>query len=210
MPLTVNLAKPSDAPKKLALNLKKNESFLVRLAWDCKSDLDLHALVAVNQGAGAKIAEFDDILSIYNVQRTVRGQAEGFLPLAADKTFSVRGGALVHSPDATDGQLSDDDDEWIRIIPGQLKLPGSGYIEIVLVAMIHGGNRPQFRNVSNARVIVENEDHEQLLVVNLSEHFGDFTGVQMGSVIIDSNGPAFSPVGVGFVGDFNDVLAQFS
>lgn len=210
MSLSVNLAKPSDAPRKLTLNLKKNESFFVRLAWDCPSDLDLHALVAVNRGEGARISEFEDILSVYNVQRTVRGQQEGYLPLAADKTFSVHGGALVHSPDATDGQLSDDDDEWIRVFPSRLRLPASGYIEIVLVTMIHGPGKPVFRNVKNARVVVENEDHEQLLVVSLSDHFADFSGVQMGSIIIDGNGPAFSPVGVGFVGDFNDVLAQFS
>ncbi|WP_370682412.1 TerD family protein [Comamonas sp. GB3 AK4-5] len=210
MSLVVNLVKPSDAPKKLSLNLQKNESFLVRLAWDCKSDLDLHALVAVNQGTGAKIAEFEDILSIYNVQRTVRGQPEGYLPLAANKTFSVHGGALVHSPDATDGQLSDEDDEWIRIFPSKLALPGTGYIEVVLVAMIHGPGNPVFKGVKGARVIVENEQGEQLLVVNLSEHFSGFTGLQMGSVIIDGNGPAFSPVGVGFSGSFNDVLAQFS
>lgn len=210
MSLTVNLAKPSDAPKKLMLNLKKNESFLVRLAWDCQSDLDLHALVAVNQGAGARISEFEDILSVYNVQRTVRGQKEGYLPLAADKTFSVHGGALLHSPDATDGQLSDEDDEWVRIFPSKLQLPANGYLEIVLVAMIHGGSKPVFKNVKNARVIVENEDRDQLLVVNLSDHFADFTGVQMGTVIIDGSGPSFSPVGVGFLGDFNDVLGQFS
>lgn len=210
MSLTVNLVKPSDTPKKISLNLKKNESFLVRLAWDCKSDLDLHALVAANEGAGAKITELGDILSVYNVQRTVRGQQEGYLPLAADKSFSVHQGALIHSADATDGQLSDDDDEWIRILPAKLSPPANGYMEIVLIAMIHGPNKPLFKNVKNAHVIVENEDGEQLLVVSLTDHFANFSGVQMGSIIIDANGPAFSPVGVGFTGDFNDVLAQFS
>ena len=97
-----------------------------------------------------------------------------------------------------------------RIFPSKLQLPANGYLEIVLVAMIHGGSKPVFKNVKNARVIVENEDREQLLVVNLSDHFADFTGVQMGTVIIDGSGPSFSPVGVGFLGDFNDVLGQFS
>jgi tellurium resistance protein TerD len=116
--LQLNLTKPGDSTRKLNLSLDKGERFKVRLSWDGKTDLDLHALVAVNMGAGAKVSSMDDILSPYNVQRTIRGQTVGTLPKAANGTFQVYGGALVHSPDATDGNL-EGDDEYVTIQPGQ-------------------------------------------------------------------------------------------
>lgn len=36
------------------MNLKKGQELKVRLSWDDNTDLDLHALVAVNTGSGAK------------------------------------------------------------------------------------------------------------------------------------------------------------
>lgn len=208
--LTLSLTKPGDVASKLSLSLDKGERFKVRLAWDGDTDLDLHALVAVNTGAGAKVSSFDDILSTYNVQRTVRGQTTGTLPMNADKTFSVYGGALVHSPDATDG-AADGDDEWVSIQPDRLTPPASGVIEIPLVAMIHpqSGNRT-FRAVKNARVIVENAAGKELLNVSLSDQFGEFIGVQMGSIMVEPSGASFVNIGVGFNSDFNQVLGHFS
>lgn len=208
--LQLNLTKPGDATPKLALNLDKGERFKVRLCWEGDTDLDLHALVAINMGAGAKVSAFDDILSTYNVQRVIRGQSTGTLPLAADKTFSVHGGALVHSPDATDG-FADGDDEWVSIQPDRLNPPAGGAIEIPLVAMIHPQNAGRtFRDVKNARVIVENSAGQELLNVSLSDQFGGFVGVQMGSIMVEPSGSSFVGVGVGFNSDFNQVLGHFS
>lgn len=208
--LQLNLSKPGDAGTKLALNLDKGERFKVRLSWDGDTDLDLHALVAVNTGAGAKVSAMEDILSTYNVQRTLRGQTVGSLPKAADGTFEVHGGALVHSPDATDGML-DGDDEWVSIQPDRLHPPAGGAIEIPLVAMIHPQNNGRtFRSVTNARVIVENSHGQELLNVALSNQFGEFTGVQMGSIMVEASGSSFVAIGVGFNGDFNQVLGHFS
>ncbi|KVP17217.1 TerD family protein [Burkholderia ubonensis] len=208
--LQLNLTKPGDAAPKLALNLDKGERFKVRLSWDGDTDLDLHALVAVNFGSGAKVSSFEDVLSTYNVQRTIRGQTVGTLPKAADGTFQVHGGALVHSPDATDGS-QDGDDEWVSIQPDRLSPPAGGAIEIPLVAMIHPQNTGRtFRNVQNARVIVENALGQELLNVSLSDQFGEFVGVQMGSIMVEASGSSFAAVGVGFNSDFNQVLGHFS
>ncbi len=208
--IQLNLTKSGDSAPKLSLNLNKGERFKVRLAWDGDTDLDLHALVAVNTGSGAKVSAMEDILSTYNVQRVIRGQATGTLPLAADKTFSVHGGAVVHSPDATDGH-KDGDDEWVSIQPDRLTPPAGGAIEIPLVAMIHPQSTGRtFRNVQNARVVVENAAGQELLNVVLSNQFGEFVGVQMGSIMIDAAGSSFVGVGVGFNSDFNQVLAHFS
>lgn len=208
--LQLNLTKPGDTAPKLTLNLNKGERFKVRLTWDGDTDLDLHALVAVNTGAGAKVSAFDDILSPYNVQRVIRGQATGTLPLAADKTFSVHGGAVVHSPDATDG-FKEGDDEWVSIQPDRLTPPAAGAIEIPLVAMIHPQSAGRtFRDVKNARVVIENAAGQELLNASLSSQFGEFMGVQMGSIMIDAAGASFVGIGVGFNTDFNQVLAHFS
>ncbi len=208
--LQLNLTKPGDAAPKLSLNLSKGERFKVRLSWDGNTDLDLHALVAVNSGAGAKVGALEDILSPYNVQRVIRGQSAGILSLNADKTFSVHGGAVVHSPDATDG-AREGDDEWISVQPDRLTPPSVGAIEIPLVAMIHPQNTGRaFRDVKNARVIVENAAGQELLNVALSNQFGEFIGVQMGAIMIDASGASFVGIGVGFNSDFNEVLGHFS
>ncbi len=208
--LKLNLTKPGDVAPKLALNLSKGGMFKVRLAWDGDTDLDLHALVAVNAGHGAKVSSFDDILSPYNVKRVIRGQETGSLPLAADKSFSIYGGALTHSPDATDGNKQGDD-EYVTILPDRLSPPSVGVLEIPLVAMIHPQKAGRkFAHVQNARVAIEDENGRVLLDVSLSSQFGEFVGVQMGSIMIEPSGSSFVAIGVGFNSDFNEVLGHFS
>ncbi|MFO1337898.1 MAG: TerD family protein [Burkholderiaceae bacterium] len=161
--LVLNLTKPGEQAAKLQLNLNKNEVFSVKLSWDeraaqDKTDLDLHAIVGVNTGSGAKASAFEDILSTYNVRRKIGGQEVGVLDKKADGSFEIHGGALVHSPDAQDGNL-DGDDEWIRIDPSKLTTPAQGHLEIPLVAMIHGASvARRFGDVKNARVTVVNLD----------------------------------------------------
>lgn len=214
--LVLNLTKPGEQASKLQLNLSKNEVFTVKLSWDEKSasdktDLDLHAIVGVNTGDGAKAGAFEDILSTYNVRRKIGGQQVGILDKKADGSFEIHGGALVHSPDAQDGNL-EGDDEWIRIDPSKLTTPANGHLEIPLVAMIHGASvARRFADVKNARVAVVNSTGRELMNATLSNQFGEFIGVQMGSILIDRSGTAsFASVGVGFNGDFNSVLGHFS
>jgi len=208
--LQLNLTKPGDVAQKLSLNLNKGESFKVRLSWDGGADVDLHALVAINTGAGAKVSSLDDILSPYNVQRVIRGEQQGTLPLASDKTFSVHSGALVHSPDATDGAQAGDD-EYVIVKPDRLTPPAGGAIEIPLVAMVHPQSAGRsFRDVKNARVIIEDARGVELLNVSLSDQFGEFIGVQMGSIMVEASGSSFAAIGVGFNEDFNQVLGHFS
>ena len=208
--LTLNLSKPGDRAQKLALNLNKAERFKVRLAWEGQTDLDLHAIVCANRGDGAKASSLEDILSVYNVRRRVGGGEAGVLDKRADGTFAIHGGALVHSPDATDGDQLDID-EWIDVDPVRLAPAPGAVIEIPLVAMIHQKTvARRFRDVANAWVSIQNASGQELMNVRLSAQFGEFVGVQMGSVMIDEQGTHFAPVGVGFNGDFNSVLEHFS
>lgn len=212
--LTLPLIKEGEVPKKLSLNLVKDEKFKIRASWSGKADLDLHALVAANTGTGAKVSSFADVLSTYNVKRQIQGQWFGALEKAADGTFSVYGGALVHSKDAQDGDniAGAEPDEWIVVDPTKLPRPTEGVLEIPLVVMIHPqsmGNR--FAQVPDACVIIENNMGQPLLTAKLSDQFGDFVGAQLGSIMISADkGAEFVAVGVGFNGDFNAVLGHFS
>ena len=68
-----------------------------------------------------------------------------------------------------------------------------------------------FADVKNARVTVINSSGRELMSATLSDQFGEFVGVQMGSILIEAGGKAsFASVGVGFNGDFNTVLGHFS
>jgi tellurium resistance protein TerD len=208
--LTLDMTKAGDAPRKLSLNLQKAERFKVRLAWAGQTDLDLHAIVCINRGDGARASSLDDILSTYNVRRRVGSGEVGTLQKAPDGSFSIHGGALVHSPDATDGDQLDID-EWIDIDPSKLPVPPGAVIEIPLVALIHQTTvARRFRDVGDAWVSIENVAGTELLRIQLSRQFGEFVGVQMGSVMIDAAGTQFAAVGVGFNGDFNSVLEHFS
>lgn len=209
--ITLNLTKAGDAAPKLKLNLKKSEVFTVKLAWEGNTDLDLHALHCINDGNGGKISALEDILSTYNVQRKIGGNIEGTLPKNSDGTFSIYGGALVHSADALDGNSSNDEDEWIRIDPSKLNIPAGAAIEIPLIAMIHPQSSGKlFKNVQNANVTVLDANGVVQMTANLSAQFGDFVGVQMGSIMIEASGTSFAQIGVGFNEDFNGVLGHFS
>lgn len=210
--LVLNLTKPGETAPKLQLNLKKGEKFTVKLGWSGKTDLDLHAIVCENTGSGAKVTALEDILSAYNVIRKISGQTFGTLPLNADKTFEVRNGALKHSPDATDGDVIADDDEWIVVDPAKLVAPSNGVIEIPLISMIHPQSAGlKFRDTQDAKVTILNADNQVLLSATLSSQFGEFVGVQMGSIIIEPNGVStFAQVGVGFDCDFNSVIGNFA
>lgn len=210
--LTLNLAKPGDIKKKLSLNLMKDETFTIKLKWDGETDLDLHALACIGYaGQAPTITETEQILSPYNVIRTINGQQQGALPKAADGSFSIFNGALVHSPDATDGNL-DGVDEFIRVNPGKLPKAAGQTIEIPIIAMIH----PQkvgvtFGKVRNPKVSIESSNGTELMSANLSDQFGSFIGVQMGSIMIDENGKAeFVQTATGFSDDFNSVIENFS
>jgi tellurium resistance protein TerD len=46
--------------------------------------------------------------------------------------------------------------------------------------------------------------------VSLSDQFGEFVGVQMGSIMVEASGSSFAAIGAGFNEDFNQVLGHFS
>ena len=209
MALILNTTKT--APK-LTLSTRKEDEFTVKLMWDGKVDMDIHALSAVNVGAGAKVSSFDDVLSPFNLLRRIGGETVGTIKPGADGTYEIHGGALVHSKDATDG-LADGVDEWVRVRPSRFSRPDSGIVEIPILVMTHHDDatrRPHFREVQNLRLEIVDAAGRLVEQVNVSDAFAEFNSLHCGSLIVDDQGCHYSTQGSGFNGDINDVLAQFS
>ena len=216
--LTLNLQKPDAAPvRRLQLSLNKGARFSVTVEWDCQADhqddVDVHALEAVNSGQGAKVQALENILSTYNTTRMSR---TGVLPVTADG-FATPSGGLSHSGDI---RVQGSTAEMIRI-DGSKIAPGVN--EIPLFATVHKADHGEvheedheeddeaaFADIERCTVTIADNAGKTLGQYLLSDEFGEFNVVQLGTVMLTPEGSwEYVPVGVGFKGDFNDVLANF-
>ena len=207
--LTLTLDKPGAAPaRKLQLSLNKGATFKVTVAWQCdadhQDDIDIHALEARNGGNGAKVSALEEILSTYNTTKM------------SPKTGVLPSGGLRHSGDVrVQGNTE-------TIVIDGAKLP-AGVNEIPLFATVHkaghGAGHDEgseaeeeaaFADIEVCTVTIADEGGRELGAYQLSKEFGEFNVVQLGSVMHGDNGWEYAPVGRGFTGTFNDVLAHFS
>jgi tellurium resistance protein TerD len=218
--LTLNLQKPDSAPvRKLQLSLNKGVRFSVQVEWDCKADheddVDVHALEAVNSGSGAKVAALENILSTYNTTRMSRS---GVLRNNEDGSFATPSGGLSHSGDIRRQGLKAE----VLTIDGSKVPPEVN--EIPLFATVHKADHGDaheeehgedddeaaFADIDVCIVTIADESGSVLGKYKLSDEFGDFNVVQLGSVMLGQNGGwEYVPVGVGFKGDFNEALGNF-
>lgn len=216
--LTLNLEKPGvPAPKSLKLSLQKGAVFTATIFWDChpahKDDLDVHAFEAVNNGSGAKVWGLAGVLSTYNTKKMSR---LGALPVNADGSFATPSGGLTHSVDVRIQGSSE-----VITIDGS-KLP-AGVNEVPLIATVHeadhgagheGGHEGEeeaaFADIEICTVTIADQRGTVLGSYTLSKEFGEFNVVQLGSIMYGDEGWVYVPVGRGFTGDLNDVLAHFS
>jgi tellurium resistance protein TerD len=218
--LTLNLQKPDASPvRRLQLSLDKGARFTVKVEWDCKADheddVDVHALEATNSGGGAKVTALDHILSTYNTTRMSR---TGALKSNADGSFATPSGGLSHSGDIRkQGSTAE-----VLTIDGS-KIP-AGVNEIPLFATVHKADHGDgheeehgddddeaaFSDIDICVVTIADESGKVLGQYKLSDEFGEFNVVQLGTVMLAPRGGwEYVPVGVGFKGDFNDVLGNF-
>lgn len=199
----LNLAKPGDTRPKLSLNLTKVARFTLELFWSSAHDLDAHALLATNSGDGAKVSSFDQVLSTYNCKKT---NPAGHLTGNSDGSFSTPEGALTHSGDARTGVNSDIDE--IITIDGS-KVP-AGVNEVPIFVTVHPSKTAKFSDVKEAGIRIKNDQGAILGEYTLSDQFGQFDAVQMGSLLLGPNGWEYAAAGSGFNGDFNTILEHFS
>lgn len=214
--LELSLEKPGAAPKKLQLSLKKGARFTVTISWECEADhqddVDIHALEARNEGLGAKVTALEHVLSTYNTKKM---NAAGVLKNNFDGSFSTPSGGLTHSGDIRVQGNSE------TITVDGLNVP-DGVNEIPLFATVHRTEESDgdhhddepseaaFADIEVCTVTISGDDGKELGTYKLSDEFGDFNVVQMGCIILGPNGWEYSPVGRGFKGTINDVLAYFS
>ena len=203
MALNLALSKSGSTSPKLVLNLGKPARFCVELYWDSAHDLDAHALLATNPGDGAKVSDFIQVLSTYNTKKT---NPAGVLLNNPDGSFSTPEGALTHSGDCRSG-LTVDIDEVITIDGARVP---SAVNEIPIFVTIHPTHSATFAQVSKAGIRIRSEQGRILGEYRLTEEFGAFDAVQMGSLLLESGGWSYHATGVGFKGDFNTILAFFS
>lgn len=218
--LTLALEKPGSAPApKLQLSLTKGGVFTAEVWWDCDpahaDDVDVHGLGCADNGEGAKVTSLDRVLSTYNTKKmNPRG---GVLQNNPDGSFSALGGALTHSGDKRVQKNTE------RITIDTSLLP-SDVNEIPLIATVHRADHGEeheadhdsdeesaFADIEVVEVTIRNEGGQVLATYVLSDEFGEFDVVQLGSIMLSDDGIAeYAPVGRGFNGDFNDVLGFFS
>lgn len=203
MALQLPLVKPGETAPKLSLNLAKPARFSVELYWDSEHDLDGHALLAANTGGGAKITSLDQVLSTYNAKKT---NPNGALTNNVDGSFSTPCGGLTHSGDSRTG-MGKAVDEIITI--DGAKVP-SDVNEIPIFVTIHPSKSAKFMDVRTAGIRIKNDQGAILGEYELTNQFGQFDAVQMGSLLLGANGWSYSAAGSGFNGDFNTILGHFS
>lgn len=203
--LTIKLQKPGDVVPKLQLSLKKGSRFMIELFWNSPDDLDAHALLATNDGNGAKVTSFEQVLSTYNSKKT---NPDGLLIMNPDGSFATPCGALTHSGDSRTG-VEKDVDEVITV--DGAKTP-AGVNEIPIFVTIHNSAKTgaTFSKVTKAGIRIKDDSGKILAEYELSTEFAQFSAVQMGSLVYGANGWEFAAVGNGFMGDFNTVLEHFS
>ncbi|MEO7999646.1 MAG: TerD family protein [Gemmatimonadaceae bacterium] len=218
--LTLSLEKPGSKPApKLQLSLNKGATFNVEIKWDCaaahQDDLDIHALEAANDGSGAKVTSLEQVLSTYNTRKM--SPESGVLPTNPDGSFSTPSGGLRHSGDVRiQGQESE------KLTIDGSKLP-EGINEIPLFATVHKADHGEghedgdedeeeaaFADIETCTVTITDDSGKELGSYQLSQEFGEFNVVQLGSIMLDRTGWQYAPVGRGFTGTINDILAHFS
>lgn len=204
--LTLSLEKPGARTEKLRLSLNKGARFTVTVEWECEHahvhDVDVHALEARNTGSGAKVDRLENILSTYNTK--LMNPRAGVLATTADGAFATRDGALTHSVDRRE------QGSFETIVIDGSRLP-EGVNEIPIFVTIHSrGEVETFEEIEKASITISDDGGKELGAYQLSDEFKEFNVVQFGSAILGENGWEYAAVGRGFVGTFNDVLAQFS
>jgi tellurium resistance protein TerD len=204
--LSLSLEKPGAPVEKLRVSLTKAARFTITVAWTCEHahvhDVDVHALEARNTGAGAKVERLESILSTYNT--TLMNPKAGVLKTSPDGSFATPDGGLTHSPDKRVQESAE------TVVVDGARLP-EGVNEIPIFVTIHShGEQETFDGIEEASITITDDAGTELGAYQLSDEFKEFNVVQFGSVLLGANGWEYAPVGRGFVGTFNDVLAQFS
>ncbi len=204
--LQLELNKPG---QKLKLNIIKDGKFFIELSWSSPNDPDVHAMLACNDGsgAGAKVDDLAQVLSTYNVKGPKHPSA--VLTKNSDGSFATPCGGLIHSGDSRTGK-GKGVDELITVDTARID-PSRNEVPVFVTIHVEPGVKPiPFSAVKDCTITLKSEGGQILGQYVLAKEFGQFTAVQMGTLMKCDDGWEYAPVGAGFNGDFNTILQQFS
>lgn len=204
--LKLELTKPGEVAPKLKLNLSKPSRFSVELWWDSEQDLDGHALLCRNDGAGAKVIGMEGLLSTYNTGLPLADGSAASRQSGDSRPFKTPCGSLTHSGDARTG-VDKDIDEVITIDGAAIP---QGVNEIPIFVTIHPSGNSTFAQVKRAGCSIKNDQGVSLGEFELSNQFGQFDVVQMGTLVLGDSGWEYIAAGSGLNGDLNTILEHFS
>ena len=127
-------------------------------------------------------------------------------------------GAIVHSGDnrtgannpSMRGTAAEHDDEAITVDIGALD-PAIDEVAIILTIHDAATRRQSFNKVKDSfvRICENDENGREIAAYKPTEDFGDFTAIQIGSLMKRTSGWEFEAVGQGYVATFEQVVGQF-
>lgn len=185
----------------IAFNLSKVSHFIVKLFWESQHDLDAHAV----QLADGHYKAGDDILSTYNTGLVLVDDKSKNHPAGGKEPFQNTYGSLVHNGDKRTG-ISVDQRQPDEVMQINLANIPADRNEVGFFITSHPPHAVKFKDVSNCKLVIEDDTGKQLLIANLTNDFDSFDMVQMGSIVRANGNWEFNPVAVGINGNFNNIL----
>lgn len=200
-PLQFNLTKEGSAAP-ISFNLNKRLKFIIKLYWESKHDLDVHAI----QLKGGKFLDAQDVLTCYNTS-LVKVDNPSVNHVAGSKdAFMNINGSLKHMGDKRTG-ISVNAREPDEILEVDLSTIPADRDEVAFFVTDYPPNSVIFRDVNDCRLVIEDDLGAELFEAILTNDFDQYNMVKMGSIVRVNGAWEYSPNASGATGTFNDIMA---
>ena len=196
----------------LQLGLSKNNEYLVKLFWDSRHDLDVHA-VAITDENGVRTIKGDAsrLLSTYNPACVLTSNPSQNIQAGESQPFELPQGYIKHTGDVrSTSSMSQEPEEELVVVLN--KVP-EDVNQIGFLVTIDPQNLPStpntttFSQVKNAKMQITEANGDVLLEAKLTEDFVDSNVVYLGAVVKNGLTWNFSASPEGIFGTLNDFLA---
>ena len=195
----------------LQLGLSKNNEYLVKLFWDSRHDLDVHAVGITKNGNKRTInADVNRVLSTYNTACVLTNNTAQNIRSGEDQPFEVPQGYMKHTGDVRSATASNVDPEEELVVVLN-KVPDD-VNQIGFVVTIDPPNLPDapntanFSQVKNAKMQITEANGTVLLEAKLTEDFATSNVVYLGAIEKEGLIWNFDASPEGIDGTLNDFL----
>lgn len=192
------------------LPIDKISSYVIKLFWNSKEDLDAGA-IALEDG---KIRNnYDRVLSTFNsLSNVYQDDQSSVIDRGTERPFQNRAGYLFHSGDLRESESSNDPEEVMEI---KLSAIPADINEIQFNASIFNDDPANkktevFKVVSGAKIVIEDDTGKKIVEANLSEEFKEYDVVSFGSIKRNKFGWQFDSKSFGLNGGMNVLLSKMN